>query len=31
MRPVFLCQECELLYLPPEQLHYGDGSPASPV
>ncbi|MBB4944696.1 hypothetical protein F4556_000231 [Kitasatospora gansuensis] len=31
MRLVFRCQECELHYLPPEQLRYGDGSPASPV
>jgi hypothetical protein len=31
MRMVFECLECGIHYLPPEDLHYGDGSPASPV
>lgn len=31
MRPVFECLECGAHYLPPEDLRYGDGTPASPV
>ncbi|KQV11969.1 hypothetical protein [Kitasatospora sp. Root107] len=31
MRMVFECLECGVHYLPPEDLRYGDGSPASPV
>ncbi|MFJ8039345.1 hypothetical protein ACIRBX_02375 [Kitasatospora sp. NPDC096147] len=29
MRLVFVCQECGVHYLPPEDLRYGDGSAAS--
>ncbi|MGW4649996.1 hypothetical protein [Kitasatospora sp. NPDC004289] len=31
MRLVFVCQECGVHYLPPEDLRYGDGSAASPL
>ncbi|BFP50128.1 hypothetical protein KCMC57_64960 (plasmid) [Kitasatospora sp. CMC57] len=31
MRMLFECLECGIHYLPPEDLHYGDGSAASPV
>ncbi|GAA1183761.1 hypothetical protein GCM10009664_57250 [Kitasatospora gansuensis] len=31
MRLLFECLECGTHYLPPEDLRYGDGSPASPV
>jgi len=31
MRLVFICMECQVHYLPPEGMRYGDGSAASPV